>query len=133
MTTMNRAKPAFGNTSRGLCLPTAGAEYERTYVLFEDYVIECEIYGLNFGDTNVKPVVDFMCPRCGGQLKIDGEHKQISVEKISPKTITLLDGRQVVLDVLISVSPFVCPTPAVNGKAICGLRLVIKDGIASRV
>jgi len=112
---------------KGIAKTLGQAEYETSYITFGDTVVICEIYGLHLG---LKPIVDFMCPRCGGQLRIDGNKKTIHVEKTTPAYYRMPNGESMWVTNRITIDePITCPYE--RGKGICGWRARITDGKAS--
>lgn len=115
--------------SRGVYSDVISKKHEKTLIdCGSGIVVECEIYIV----PGEQPVIDFLCPRCGGKLVIDGKKKPIRVDRFQKRPRRVSNGDTYMVSRAVSILEVIaCPYPI--GKTTCGWRAKVTDGFASQV
>lgn len=115
--------------SRGVYADVISKKHEKTLIdCGSGIVIECEIYVV----PGEQPVIDFLCPRCGRKLVIDGKKKPIRIDRFPRRQKRMSNGDTYLVSRAVSILELIaCPYPL--GKMLCGWRARVTDGVASQV
>jgi hypothetical protein len=135
-------KPGFPPYKAGMRWGTnAKGEYRKTFIQYrkhngEDLILECELYATEI--PGIPPMLDLQCPACGNNLAVNssfasgGASKEIEIHEVHPPLRLVAHDGIILIDNLITIKQTIeCAHN--TGKTICGLRLKITDGRASRV
>lgn len=109
------------------------AEVPRTHVYLwvsKDQVIEADLFDSLYKESKGKiaPELHITCPRCNGDIRVDGHSYEIEIEYLDkPRRLVLPDGGIAHQHVVISVEGVRrCPHDDQTGKGICGYTFVIR-------